>query len=74
MVKSAQEAAGVAPEVLAKYEPVIGSRGLRCSAWGTGPRFAPYDRKLFAQPDEDGPASIVEVTASGGSNGMECGG
>jgi len=42
MVKSAQEAAGIAPEVLAKYEPVIGSRGLRCSAWATGPRFAPF--------------------------------
>jgi vitamin B12/bleomycin/antimicrobial peptide transport system ATP-binding/permease protein len=33
-----------------------------------------HDRQLFAQPDGDGPASIVEVTASGGSNGVECGG
>jgi putative ATP-binding cassette transporter len=33
-----------------------------------------HDRQLFAQPDGDGPASIVEVPASGGSNGVECGG
>jgi hypothetical protein len=33
-----------------------------------------HDRQLFAQADGDGPASIVEVTASGGSNGVECGG
>ena len=32
-----------------------------------------HDRQLFAQPDGDGPASIVELTASGGTNGVECG-
>jgi hypothetical protein len=42
MVKSAQEAAGIAPEELAKYEPVIGSRGRRCSAWGPGRRFTAF--------------------------------
>ena len=33
-----------------------------------------HDRQLFAQPDGDGPASIEEVSASGGSNRVECGG
>src|SRR6202008_4484652 len=32
-----------------------------------------HDRQLFAQPDGDGPASIVELTASGGTNGVEGG-
>jgi vitamin B12/bleomycin/antimicrobial peptide transport system ATP-binding/permease protein len=32
-----------------------------------------HDRQLFAQPDGDGPASIVEMTASVGSNGVERG-
>ncbi len=32
-----------------------------------------HDRQLFAQPDGDGPASIVETTASVGSNGVERG-
>ena len=33
-----------------------------------------HDRQLFAQPDGDGPASIVEVTATVGSNKVESGG
>jgi vitamin B12/bleomycin/antimicrobial peptide transport system ATP-binding/permease protein len=33
-----------------------------------------HNRQLFVQPDGDGPASIVEVTASGGGNGAECSG
>jgi putative ATP-binding cassette transporter len=33
-----------------------------------------HQRQLFVQPDGDGPASLVEVTASGGSNGVEGGG
>jgi putative ATP-binding cassette transporter len=33
-----------------------------------------HARQLFAQPDGDGPVSIVEVTALGGSNDVECAG
>jgi putative ATP-binding cassette transporter len=32
-----------------------------------------HDRQLCVQPDGDGPASIVEVTASGGSGEVGCG-
>jgi putative ATP-binding cassette transporter len=33
-----------------------------------------HDRQLFVQPDGNGPACIVELTASGGSKRVECSG